>query len=771
MQISAYVDTVLASLLPTGAVAAISYAQVLYTLPVSLFGMSVSAAELPAMSSATGDEAANARRGSGPGSTAGCGRSRSSSFRRRWCFVALGDVVAGALYQSGAFTREMTVYVWAILAGSAVGLLASTLGRLYSSTFYALHDTRTPLRFALVRVALTIVLGYLFAIHLPATLGVASRWGAAGITLASGLAGWVEFFLLRRRTGAADGTDRVPTSSSCAELWGSALAPLPHGLGRSARRRRASSTGRGVIFPGYVRRRLLRHRRRPRRAPVATPAGPARAIRQAVIESASSRGSVSHLLSCWYQRAHRDHSTHPEELQRKLDTLPEGPGVYLWRGTDGEVLYVGKAKRLRSRVRSYFATDFPDSPRNRLLQRLIADVETIVVPSEAESLILENNLIKEYRPRFNVRLKDDKSYPSIAVTLGEPFPRVLVTRQRDIPGARYFGPYTDVGQLRRTLAIIRRLYTVRSCHDRLPGGAAGASLSRLPHRPLPGALHGLAGRATTTGGWWTTWSQFLEGKTQDVRARVREAMLEASEREDYERARELRDALRWLDRLEEPVAVEVMGTGDADVIGYARDGDDAVGVLIRVRDGRVVGREHRFLEGVEEEEDSAVLSAFLVRYYVPVEDRARRLVVCRSRRTSGTRCASCCRRPIGRAAARHGAALARAGRSERAASAGEPSHRVVRDRGARRGSGVRAGPRSRAQRRAAELRLRRHLAQPGPGHGGLAGVVRGGSAAQERIPQVQDQGSGPAGRLSPPSRRCSPGTSPAAATSSSRYPT
>jgi excinuclease ABC subunit C len=147
----------------------------------------------------------------------------------------------------------------------------------------------------------------------------------------------------------------------------------------------------------------------------------------------------------------------PDDLQRKLDTLPEGPGVYLWRGSDGEVLYVGKAKRLRSRVRSYFATDFPDSPRNRLLQRLIADVDTIVVPSEAGSLLLENNFIKEYRPRFNVRLKDDKSYPSIAVTLGEPFPRVLVTRKRDIAGARYFGPYTDVGQLRRTLAIIRRL--------------------------------------------------------------------------------------------------------------------------------------------------------------------------------------------------------------------------------------------------------------------------------------------------------------------------
>jgi len=121
--------------------------------------------------------------------------------------------------------------------------------------------------------------------------------------------------------------------------------------------------------------------------------------------------------------------------------------------------------------------------------------------------------------------------------------------------------------------------------------------------------------------------EFLEGKTQDVRTRVREAMLSASARDDFERAREMRDALRWLDRLDEPVSVEVMGTGDADVIGYARDGDDAVGVLLRVRDGRVVGREHRFLEGVEEEEHSSVLSAFLVRYYVPVEGRVRRLVI------------------------------------------------------------------------------------------------------------------------------------------------
>jgi excinuclease ABC subunit C len=316
----------------------------------------------------------------------------------------------------------------------------------------------------------------------------------------------------------------------------------------------------------------------------------------------------------------------PDALQRKLDTLPEGPGVYLWKDAEGEILYVGKAKRLKSRVRSYVAVDYEVSPKDRLLRRLIADVETIVVPSEAQSLILENNLIKEYRPRFNVRLKDDKSYPSIAVTLADPFPRVLVTRRRDIPGARYYGPYTDVGQLRRTLAIIRRLYTVRSCSDDLP----------LERRDRPCLDYHIGRCRAPCVGWQTEADyrrmvedvvNFLEGRTGDVRQKVREAMLSASEREDYERARDLRDALRWLERLEEPASVEVIGTGDADVVGYARDGDDAVGVLMRVREGRVVGREHRFLEGLEEEEDGAVLSAFLVRYYVPAESRARRAVI------------------------------------------------------------------------------------------------------------------------------------------------
>jgi putative peptidoglycan lipid II flippase len=217
VQISAYVDTLLASLLPTGAVAAVSYAQVLYTLPVSLFGMAVSAAELPEMSSATGT-----------------GQERAAHLRARLQaglrqiaflvvpsvlgFVALGDVVTGALYQSGEFTRGMTVYVWGILAAASVGLLPSTLGRLYSSAFYAMHDTRTPLRIALVRVSLGMGLGYVLALHLPGALGLRAQWGAAGITLASGLAAGAEYLLLRRALGRRIGTTRLP-GGVVARLW------------------------------------------------------------------------------------------------------------------------------------------------------------------------------------------------------------------------------------------------------------------------------------------------------------------------------------------------------------------------------------------------------------------------------------------------------------------------------------------------------------------------------------------------------------------------
>jgi excinuclease ABC subunit C len=314
-----------------------------------------------------------------------------------------------------------------------------------------------------------------------------------------------------------------------------------------------------------------------------------------------------------------------DRLARQLTSLPARPGVYIWKDAAGVVLYVGKASSLRSRVPSYFADD-QISPEREVLARLIADLETIVVPNEAQALLLENTLIKEHQPRFNIRLRDDKSYPQIAVTLAEPFPRVLVVRRVTIPGARYFGPYTDVATLRQTLKIIRRIFTVRSCNWNLPGDA--------PDRPCLD-FHIDRCKAPCVGYQSVEEYRrmiddvllFLSGKTVEVRTRLRERMHDASVALDFERAAQLRDALKWLDQLEQPQTVEVVGGGDADAIGLARDGDDASGVILRIRDGRLIAREHRFLEHVEHAPESEVLSAFLVGYYLPLEQRANRVVL------------------------------------------------------------------------------------------------------------------------------------------------
>jgi putative peptidoglycan lipid II flippase len=222
VQISAYVDSILASLLGTGAVAALGNAQVLYTLPVSLFGMSVSAAELPAMSSATGTEAqvAEALRGR---LNAGLRRIAFFVVPSAAAFLAFGGIIAAALFQTGKFTADDSRYVWTILAGSAVGLLAATMGRLYSSGYYALRDTGTPLRFAILRVLLTTVLGYLCAVPLPPLLGLEPRWGVAGLTASAGIAGWLEFFLLRQGLNRRIGVTGLPIRL-LSGLWAAALA-------------------------------------------------------------------------------------------------------------------------------------------------------------------------------------------------------------------------------------------------------------------------------------------------------------------------------------------------------------------------------------------------------------------------------------------------------------------------------------------------------------------------------------------------------------------
>jgi excinuclease ABC subunit C len=302
------------------------------------------------------------------------------------------------------------------------------------------------------------------------------------------------------------------------------------------------------------------------------------------------------------------------ETERKLNALPARPGVYFFKDAQGDILYIGKAKSLRARVRSHFAVDGATSLKNREMLRRVADIDSIVVGSEAEALLLEANLIKEHRPRFNIQLRDDKRYPYIKVTLQESFPRVWVTRRLDNDGARYFGPYTEVGAMRQALEVVKRLYTVRSCRYDLPGDA--------PARPC---LDYHIGRCLapcvglqTRDAYRLMIDEILEvlgGRTRQVRTRVESDMRKSAEGLDFERAATLRDVLTGLESLERRQrALDVRG-GDTDIVGVARDGDQACAVLLRVRDGKLLGREVDFFENLSEVSDAEVLSTATTRFY------------------------------------------------------------------------------------------------------------------------------------------------------------
>jgi len=300
------------------------------------------------------------------------------------------------------------------------------------------------------------------------------------------------------------------------------------------------------------------------------------------------------------------------ELRRKLRMLPGTPGVYLHKSRNGKVIYVGKAKRLAQRVRSYFQAGERD-PKTSLLVHKIADFDYIATDSEAEALVLENQLIKEYRPLYNVRLKDDKQYPYLRVSLQEPFPRVTVTRRISDDGARYFGPYTEVRAMRDTLQFAAGLFQVRTCH------------LDLPHQTVPRAcLDYQIGRCSAPCVQYDTRTgygrkvrrlvRFLEGRESEAIRQLRTEMSALSRGLRYEEAARLRDRIS---RLERTVArhVAVSGiAGAADVCGLARDGADACGVVLRVRRGHILTT-HHFLLRDRLERGEAAFGAQLLREY------------------------------------------------------------------------------------------------------------------------------------------------------------
>lgn len=293
--------------------------------------------------------------------------------------------------------------------------------------------------------------------------------------------------------------------------------------------------------------------------------------------------------------------------------IPDKPGVYRFRDRDGRVIYVGKAKSLRSRVGSYFADPRSLHPRTRSLMEAAADIDWTVVGSEVEALQLEYAWIKEFEPRFNVRYRDDKSYPYLAVSMGEEFPRALVTRGAKRPGTRYFGPYAHAWAIRGTLDALLRVFPVRTCSggvfERARRSGRPCLLADIGKcsAPCVGRVSPQQHRAIAE-----DLCAFLGGRARDFQKRLTEQMLQASEAQDYERAARLRDDLGALDRAMERNSVVFDESVDADVIGMDGDDLEVAFEVFHVRDGRIRGQRSYIVERADDSDDGELLGRLLV---------------------------------------------------------------------------------------------------------------------------------------------------------------
>jgi excinuclease ABC subunit C len=299
-------------------------------------------------------------------------------------------------------------------------------------------------------------------------------------------------------------------------------------------------------------------------------------------------------------------------LQGILDTLPIRPGCYIMKDATGKIIYVGKAINLRNRVRSYFHESNED-PKTRQLVRNIAHIEWIVVGSELEALILEMNLIKKHRPRFNIRLKDDKRYPYIKVHWADPFPKVTVTRQMIDDGSRYFGPYTSVWAVHQTLDVLRRIFPYLTCDREITGLDARPCLYydiKLCSGPCIAAVNQIQYRQMID-----DLCHFLNGQTDPIVSRLRAEMEHASEELRFERAAALRDQISAIDHVVEKQKVLSTEAIDSDVIAMARADGEACVQIFFIRAGKLIGREYFVLEGAEDAADSEVVAQFIAQFY------------------------------------------------------------------------------------------------------------------------------------------------------------
>ena len=300
-------------------------------------------------------------------------------------------------------------------------------------------------------------------------------------------------------------------------------------------------------------------------------------------------------------------------IKGQLDRLPRKSGVYLFRDTGGNILYVGKANNLHNRVRSYFSASSQVSPKIALLASLVADIDFFTVTSEQEALILELNFIKQYRPRFNVRLKDDKTYPYLKINMNEEWPRVYRTRRMDNDGGRYFGPFSNARSVKDTLRVLQRLFPFRICNKNITGTRRRPCLEyHLGHclAPCTGSVskkeYDQVIREVIL---------FLEGKRDKVIRELKARMNEASVGTDYEKAAALRDQIQAMEEVIEGERIAATVRGEQDVIAYIQDEDKAYVQVLFIRNNRLTGREGFLLQGTRHEESRQIMTSFVKQYY------------------------------------------------------------------------------------------------------------------------------------------------------------
>lgn len=307
------------------------------------------------------------------------------------------------------------------------------------------------------------------------------------------------------------------------------------------------------------------------------------------------------------------------DIQDELRKLPEKPGVYIMKDENGSIIYVGKAVVLKNRVRQYFQASAGHPPKVAAMVSKIREFEYIVTDSELEALILECNLIKKHKPRYNILLKDDKNYPYIKVTMNEEYPRILLVRRVDKDGAKYFGPYSSAGAVRETIDLIKKIFPVKTCSKKLPAdiGKERPCLNFHINQcmgPCSGDIPNDVYRAMMK-----DVCSFLSGKLEGLIKKMELQMASAAEEMDYEKAASLRDKINSLKRISEKQKVLSTDAGDQDVIALAREGADSCVQIFFIRSGKLIGREHFILESTLENQNSELMTSFIKQFYSSAE--------------------------------------------------------------------------------------------------------------------------------------------------------